>query len=502
MNFESINNSSTELEVGVEKEIKNLNEVFQIETTTQEGGQEKNIVKIAGIPLESYSSKEEIQEILSEIWPIRDTVKMLETMAVNYQLKRGLIIEGGTGIGKTFVVNKFAELVFGKGNKPIDFYCNGETSTFELLAKYVPNTEGGNNPEWEDFLQTREGQDLVRDLEKETSKKSLDIDKFEKIMTEMAKKAGVDSNVSNWSFQLGALPRAMTMPEDVTKPPSEENPARGGILHIQEVGIAQAEIINALLQLGGKEGRLADKINIWENGGREIEAGPDFWIVYSTNPPESYNSRQTIDQALLRRNSYLSLGEGDLTIQDEQLEEYFKDISQGNDTFEEFKKRKPELYNYALEKLKDLDIINLEKTEKSKIPSDIKDLIIELRSHFVSTTKKALRAEAINADRLQKIEFTADHKMIADAFIERFLDLTKIEEIIDKSFELFYFDCFNGKDKEEVCSLYQEIKEKLETSEKLSKATEQEQNTIDLIKEGEDLIRDIEEKLQLKKELY
>jgi hypothetical protein len=81
---------------------------------------------------------------------------------------------------------------------------------------------------------------------------------------------------------------------------SDEHNPRGCILHIEEVGLARPPVVNALLKIRGEFGRLAHHIDLWEDGGRKITAGPDFWIVMSTNPPEDYGSREPVDQALAR----------------------------------------------------------------------------------------------------------------------------------------------------------------------------------------------------------
>lgn len=223
----------------VETELDNIEDIFSIETTVEEkDGVEiqKNIVRFGGVPVESFAKREEIEEILSDITPREDTIKMLQSMAVNFTLGRGLIIEGSTGIGKTYCVDRFTELVFGKGKKPIDFYCNGETSTCEFLAKYVPNTEKEDDAlKWQDFIKSEEGEKIIKELENK-AEKGITAEDLQDILSQMAEKAKISSNIPNWKFQFGALPRAMTLGKDISKPISDENPSLGTILHMQEVG--------------------------------------------------------------------------------------------------------------------------------------------------------------------------------------------------------------------------------------------------------------------------
>ena len=64
--------------------------------------------------------------------------------------------------------------------------------------------------------------------------------------------------------------------------------------------MAEPQVINVLLKLRGKRGQLAEEIQLWENGGRKIKAGPKFWVFFSTNPPEEYLARNEVDPALAR----------------------------------------------------------------------------------------------------------------------------------------------------------------------------------------------------------
>lgn len=481
----------------VETELDNIEDIFSIETTVEEkDGVEiqKNIVRFGGVPVESFAKREEIEEILSDITPREDTIKMLQSMAVNFTLGRGLIIEGSTGIGKTYCVDRFTELVFGKGKKPIDFYCNGETSTCEFLAKYVPNTEKEDDAlKWQDFIKSEEGEKIIKELENK-AEKGITAEDLQDILSQMAEKAKISSNIPNWKFQFGALPRAMTLGKDISKPISDENPSLGTILHMQEVGLAQTEIVNALLQLGGKEGKIAESINLWEDGGREVKAGPNFWIVYSTNPPELYEGRQPIDSALLRRNSYLKIGEKEKNREDHNWEEYFREIRKGNLTHEFIKEKRPDSYNYMLDKLKEVQHSELKIEKNQEIPEGIIFLIANLRSNFLPALNQAISTGAVNPERIQKIEFTEDHKTIAQEIIQLYYNEENLEEIIDASHEMVYIDCFSGENKEKVLEIYQTVKENLNFSKELKQELPEKGNEVyEAMARAQEAIRKVKE---------
>jgi hypothetical protein len=75
----------------------------------------------------------------------------------------------------------------------------------------------------------------------------------------------------------------------------------GCLLHVQEVGMAAPSVINALLKIRGTKGKIAADIQVHEDGGRVVEAGEEFFLVFSTNPPgKGFKERFDIDSALAR----------------------------------------------------------------------------------------------------------------------------------------------------------------------------------------------------------
>ena len=221
-----------------------------------------NLTDIIKVP--TLATAEEIRQIKAEILPFPEAYEMLVLIAHAYQSRQPLILEGPTSIGKTFLVDKFTEMIYGPGVKPYDFYCNAQTDTSELIAKYVPN------------------------------------------------KNKVEPKDPSFVLQYGALPKAMGLVEEekglILHPGIREE---GNILHIQEVGLAEPAIINVLLQLRGQEGKIADSLQLWDDSGAVVKAGRGFWLVMSTNPPEAggYLDRNPIDPALARGSIYARLNE-------------------------------------------------------------------------------------------------------------------------------------------------------------------------------------------------
>jgi len=265
--------------------------------------------------LETGASQEEIKAIKREIIPMRESFEILETMARTYKHRQSLLIEGPTAIGKTYLADKFTELLYGRGVKPLDFYCSGQTDVSELMAKWVPKVETEEEKKkWNEFLELAETQVKLSQItqEIEQTERLSQEQKLALIHTklqELAKSAGL-SETTKWQFQYGAVPKAMGLIKNTDGSFSfDEQKGVGFILHIEEVGLAEPQVINALLKLRGKRGQLAEEIQLWENGGRKVKAGPKFWVFFSTNPPEEYLARNEVDPALARGVVFKRMGE-------------------------------------------------------------------------------------------------------------------------------------------------------------------------------------------------
>lgn len=267
------------------------------------------------VRLETDASQEEIEEIKKEIIPMRESFEILEAMARTYKHRQPLLIEAPTAIGKTYLADKFTEMLYGRGVKPLDFYCSGQTDVSELMAKWVPKVETEEEKrKWNEFLESAEAQEKISKIAQEVEEKTA-LSQEQKLalihtrLQELARSVGL-SEKTQWRFQYGAVPKAMGLIRNPDGTFSfDEQKGMGFILHIEEVGLAEPQVINALLKLRGKKGQLAEEIQLWENGGRKVKAGPKFWVYFSTNPPEEYLARNEVDPALARGVVFKRMGE-------------------------------------------------------------------------------------------------------------------------------------------------------------------------------------------------
>ena len=268
------------------------------------------------IKLETDATQEDVEVIKKrEIIPMRESFEILVAMAMTYKHRQPLLIEGPTAIGKTFLAEKFTELLYGRGVKPLDFYCSGQTDVSELMAKWVPRVETEEEKrKWEQFLELSGTQDKLYKIAQEVEQaEGLSPEQklalIHRRLQELAKSAGL-SERTEWRLQYGAVPKAMGLSLNPDGSFSyDEQRGMGFILHIEEVGLAEPQVINALLKLRGERGKLAEEIQLWENGGRKIKAGPKFWAFFSTNPPEEYLARNEVDPALARGVVFIRMGE-------------------------------------------------------------------------------------------------------------------------------------------------------------------------------------------------
>lgn len=492
--FFKLEKYSSEFQTAVEaRKERPIIDVDVVKKKNEEGNEKEiSVIDIAGVKVESLASKQDILETLKEIHPTVESLELLQSMAETFSQGRGLIVEGETSKGKTYLMNKFTEMMFGRGTKPVDFYCNGQTDTMSLMAKWVPKTEDAeDSSRWEKYAESKDGRKAMQQIIDSVKNGIIDPKEIQNQFTSLAQKAGVNKQVSQWQFQYGALPKAMTLAKDSTKPISKENPARGTFMHIQEVGLAETHVIDALLQLGGEKGKLAGEIQLWENGGKRVKSGENFWIYYSTNPPENYPNRQGIDQALSRRNTFFKLSEESPSSR--QLKQY-------QDNKIPYGRLPANLKNEIEEKQKDI----IFPTEKADALYDadkyieIRILISETVSDFHEKLKVAMEEKSIEQRTKQKFEITDDEWNMVYDFMRKF-ESPDMEATLDRGVFLHYISRFTDKGKENAWKLWEQVKsnknfkKRLEEMSPKEKVVENAEKIDELLKFKGSMEKDLEE---------
>lgn len=265
-----------------------------------------NLDGTAAISVPTPLSREAFNRILARTLPLDETKFILFKLAEAYDQKTPLMLEGGTAIGKTYAVNLFAKFLYGERAKIPDFYCNGQTDVSELLGKYVPcGASPADQARIKTFLDSEAGKVLKAELRQEAGSGPYSV---KELYVRAAAELGLPLDRSNFEFQLGVLPKAMTAGHDENGLLQYRPDGPGVMLHIQEVGMAAPAVVNALLQIRGERGGHAPSIQVHQDGGREVVAGPGFFVVFSTNPPgKGFQERFEVDKALARGLSWVNL---------------------------------------------------------------------------------------------------------------------------------------------------------------------------------------------------
>jgi hypothetical protein len=268
------------------------------------------------VSLPTRASQEDVEAITRSVSATPELCQIMSKLAECYQQGYPLIIEGGTAVGKTFAVNKFAELLYGKGVKPLDFYCSGQTDVGDLIGKWVP-AEGATaetKTKWAKFIDSEAGRERltqIRDMVEKAGSELAASDKatmYQAQLTALVKELGFHED-KGFVFQYGAIPRAFGG-EYKDGQLQLRDGADGFICHVQEAGLAKPAVLNALLRIRGEQGEIADSIQLWEDSGRIVRRGQQTFIVLTNNPVDGYLDRKPIDPALSRGAEWLRLGEG------------------------------------------------------------------------------------------------------------------------------------------------------------------------------------------------
>lgn len=254
-------------------------------------------------------SREAFDSVMDRVLPIDETKVMLFELAKAYDQRTPIMLEGGTAIGKTYTVNLFANLLYGEKATIPDFYCNGQTDVSELMGKYVPATlKSEDQARITQYLKSDQGAALKAEMIQELNQTGGGQVSYKELFVRAAAELGVAVDERNFEFQLGVLPKAMTARVTDTGHLEFDPDGEGVLLHVQEVGMAAPSVVNALLQIRGEKGKVAESIQVWQDGGREVKAGPGFFVVFSTNPPgKGFQERFEVDQALARGLVWLNL---------------------------------------------------------------------------------------------------------------------------------------------------------------------------------------------------
>lgn len=285
--------------------------IFYREATDPESKETKHFVNILGVEVETYASKEDIEAIKKEIVLSETDQELLRTIVESYKLREPLMFEGDPGVGKTFLMKKFVQLLHGKDTSILELVGTPRTSELEILGHWAP--KGLKEKEAEeyqtllkDLMESAPMKDLstefnqkLSELNQKFSNSEINQEQFQKEfgelttqyintsrsrMTEMIGLAKFIKPDTEWEFKEGALLQAYSGRE-----------GRGYPLIVDEFNLIPSNYQQIFLQISGEKGILSESISFWGNTGKtKYPRGQDTWICFASNFPEKTPGRNEV----------------------------------------------------------------------------------------------------------------------------------------------------------------------------------------------------------------
>ncbi|MFA5431867.1 MAG: AAA family ATPase [Candidatus Paceibacterota bacterium] len=297
--------------------------IFYCEKDDEKSGEKKGFVNILGVELETSATKEELENIKNELIFSNTDQKIIKMIATCYKLHQPLMLEGAPGLGKTFLVEKFSQMIHGEKGSIVNINGTPKTSELEILGHWAPKglKEEENqryNEEFNSVMNKKENLDLQKSFNQELGKLNSELsqeiinedeykEKFGELSTryiEETKRFLQSTQLNNfikpgsdWEFQRGALMESYV-----------GNNGRGKILFVDEFNIIPSNYQQIFLQISGKRGGLSDSINFWGNGNQtKYERGEDTFIVFASNYPETTEGRNVVSDPMTDRLVWYSI---------------------------------------------------------------------------------------------------------------------------------------------------------------------------------------------------
>lgn len=268
-------------------------------------------VNVLGIELETYASEADIESIKSEIVLSEVDQELLRTIAECYKLKQALLFEGDPGVGKTFLMKKFVQLIHGKDAPMLELYGTPKTSELEILGHWSPKGLSEEQmQEYKELLkQSISNEDMIRlneglnsqlsELNSQFTNGQIEegafrdqfgditfqyVNESKRILFQIAQIAGFSQDRSEWEFKPGALLQAYV-----------GSNGKGYPLICDEFNMIPSNYQQIFLQIGGNQGALSESISFWGNAGKtNYHRGKDTWICFASNFPEKTPGRSEV----------------------------------------------------------------------------------------------------------------------------------------------------------------------------------------------------------------
>ncbi len=323
-------------EIEIAERLQKEGGILYREEIDPETNETKRYVIILGVEIETYATREDIEEIKKELVLTELDQKLLRIIAECYKLRQPLMIEGDPGVGKTFLLKKFVQLIHGKDAPILMLVGTPRTSELEILGHWAPRGLKENEAKaYEDFLKRFMESDIMRGLRDRFNQKLNELnqrflkgeidqktfqEEFGDLTTqyinesrakiiEIALLYGIAQPETEWEFKEGALLQAYNGRE-----------GKGYILIVDEFNLIPSNYQQIFLQIGGEKGALSDSISFWGNAGKtRYPRGKDTWICFTSNYPEKTPGRSEVVAPMTDRLVWITITSEEAKKKEEEI---------------------------------------------------------------------------------------------------------------------------------------------------------------------------------------
>lgn len=457
--------------------LKNEAGIFYESEKDPTSGENRNYINILGIKLETYASKEDIEEIKNEIILSKLDQRLLRKIAECYSLKQALLFEGDPGAGKTFLFKKFVKMIHGKDAPVLDLVGTPRTSELEILGHWSP--KGLDESEAEEYQQmlrkymsseidntpSEEFNHKLNNLNKKLASGEINEDQFhdefgsfttqyigeqKKQLMNIFQSASMFKKDVQWEFKEGALLKAYA-----------GNKGKGYILIVDEFNIIPSNYQQIFLQIGGENGNLSKSVSFWGNSGKTVyNRGKNCWICFASNFPEKTPGRSEVVAPMSDRLVWQVLPEEEY----KEKKKAIKRTAGGR-----LQSRKNELFSADTESLNvpvESGIV-WDKVLEERLGEQIADIVDILDEEFVQHYSRVGDSISIQGDkrrRAQQMEFSGRNPLRIFSYLDHFqvrdskTGLVDFTKTLQDAFETYYVGRLYDKDaREKMRKLFNEI---------------------------------------------
>jgi MoxR-like ATPase len=286
--------------------------------TDPESGETKDFVNVLGVEIETYTSKEDIEEIRKDVVLHSVDQKILKTAAQCYKMGQVPYFESDPGVGKTFDIELLIRLIHGKDSPILSIQGSPRTSELEILGHWAPKgLKEGETEEYKAILEDLMGRGQLgrfqKQLNEELERLNADfasekinseefqtrfgeisqkyVDESRKVLMETSQMAKFLKPEAEWEFKTGALLQCYSGRD-----------GRGYPLFIDEFNLIPSNYQQVILQAIGKRSEMADSISFWGNSGKTVyKKGKDSAMFLAGNFPENTTGRSDLSAPMTDR---------------------------------------------------------------------------------------------------------------------------------------------------------------------------------------------------------